>query len=37
MRGLAERLSVLAFALVLLAAVVGLSFAAGYVIGKLLL
>lgn len=37
MRGLAERLSVLAFALFVLAAVVGLSFAAGYVIGKLLL
>ena len=37
MRGLAERLSVLGFALVVLAAVVGLSFAAGYVIGKLLL
>ena len=37
MRGLAERLSVLVFALVVLAAVVGLSFAAGYVIGKLLL
>lgn len=37
MKGLAERLSVLAFAFLVLAAVVGLSFAAGYVIGKLLL
>ena len=37
MRGLADRLTVLAFALFVLAAVVGLSFAAGYVIGKLLL
>lgn len=37
MTKLAERATVLAFALFVLAAVVGLSFAAGYVIGKLLL
>jgi hypothetical protein len=32
-----ERLAVLAFALTLLAAFVGLSFAAGYIIGRLIL
>jgi hypothetical protein len=32
-----ERLAVLAFALALLGAIVGLSFAAGYIIGKLIL
>jgi hypothetical protein len=32
-----ERLSVLAFAAVVVGAIVGLAFAAGYVIGKLLL
>jgi hypothetical protein len=37
MTKLAERATVLAFALFVLGAVVGLSFAAGYVIGKLLL
>jgi hypothetical protein len=37
MTKLAERASVLAFALFVLAAIVGLSYAAGYVIGKLLL
>jgi hypothetical protein len=37
MTKLAERVSVLAFALFVLAAIVGLSYAAGYVIGKLLL
>jgi hypothetical protein len=34
---LGERLSVLAFAAFLVAAVVGLGFLAGYVVGKLLL
>jgi hypothetical protein len=37
MTRLAERATVLAFALFVLAAIVGLSYAAGYVIGKLLL
>jgi hypothetical protein len=37
MTKLAERATVLAFALFVLAAIVGLSYAAGYVIGKLLL
>ena len=37
MTKLGERVSVLAFALFVVAAIVGLSFAAGYVIGKLLL
>ena len=37
MKALAERLSVLAFALFILAVVLGVSYAAGYVIGKLLL
>jgi hypothetical protein len=37
MTRLVERLTVLAFATFVLAAVVGLAFAAGYVIGKLLL
>ena len=37
MSRLAERATVLAFALFVLAAVVGLSFAAGYLIGKLVL
>jgi len=32
-----ERLSVLAFAMLLVAAIVGLSFALGYLVGKLLL
>jgi hypothetical protein len=32
-----ERLSVLAFAALLVAAIVGLSFALGYLVGKLLL
>lgn len=32
-----ERLEVIAFALLVLAAVVGISFAAGYILGKLLL
>jgi hypothetical protein len=32
-----ERIAVLAFALALLAGVVGLAFAAGYILGKLLL
>ena len=32
-----ERLSVLAFAVVLVAAIVGIAFALGYVVGKLLL
>jgi hypothetical protein len=32
-----ERLTVLGFALVLLAAIVGLAFAAGYILGKVLL
>jgi hypothetical protein len=36
MTRLAERASVLAFALFVLAAIVGLSYAAGYVIGKFL-
>jgi hypothetical protein len=37
MRQLAERLSVLALAILVVAAVVGLAFLAGYVVGKLLL
>jgi hypothetical protein len=37
MTKLVERLTVLAFAMFVLAAVVGLAFGAGYVIGKLLL
>lgn len=37
MTRLGERLSVFAFAAVVLATIVGLAFAAGYVIGKLLL
>jgi hypothetical protein len=32
-----ERLAVFAFALALIAAIVGVSFAAGYIIGKLIL
>jgi hypothetical protein len=32
-----ERLSVLAFVLVVLAGIVGIAFAAGYILGKLLL
>jgi hypothetical protein len=32
-----ERLSVVAFVLALLAAIVGVAFAAGYILGKLLL
>jgi hypothetical protein len=32
-----ERLSVVAFVLVVLAAIVGIAFAAGYILGKLLL
>jgi hypothetical protein len=35
--GWADRIAVLAFALVLIGAIVGLSFAAGYIIGKLIL
>ena len=37
MAKLGDRLSVLAFATIVLAAIVGLAFAAGYVIGRLLL
>jgi len=37
MRQLVERLSVLALAILVVAAVVGLAFLAGYVVGKLLL
>jgi hypothetical protein len=37
MHGLRERLTVLTFAVVVLAAILGLAFAAGYVIGKLLI
>ena len=37
MHGLRERLTVLTFAAFVLAAFLGLAFAAGYVIGKLLL
>ena len=37
MAKLGERLSVFAFAAVVVGAIVGLAFAAGYVIGKLLL
>ena len=37
MHSIGERLIVLAFAAAVVAAIVGLSFAAGYVIGKLLL
>ena len=37
MTKLGERLSVFAFAMLVLAAIVGLAFAAGYAIGKLLL
>lgn len=36
MTKLGERMSVLAFAAFVIAAIVGLSFAAGYLIGKLL-
>ncbi len=32
-----ERISVVTFALLVLAAIVGISFAAGYILGKLLL
>jgi hypothetical protein len=32
-----ERLTVVAFALLVLAAIVGIAFAAGYILGKLLL
>ncbi len=32
-----ERITVVAFALLVLAAIVGVSFAAGYILGKLLL
>lgn len=32
-----ERLTVIAFALLVLAAIVGISFGAGYILGKLLL
>jgi len=32
-----ERITVVAFALLVLAAIVGISFAAGYILGKLLL
>jgi hypothetical protein len=35
--GWGDRLAVLGFALALLAGIVGLSFAAGYIIGKLIL
>lgn len=37
MHGVGERLTVLAFAAIVLTAIVGLAFAAGYVLGKLLL
>jgi hypothetical protein len=37
MTKLADRLSVFAFAAIVVGAIVGLAFAAGYVIGKLLL
>ena len=37
MKTLGERLSVLAFAVFIVAAVVGLAFLAGYLVGKLLL
>jgi hypothetical protein len=37
MRKLVERLSVFAFAAFVLAAIVGLAFAAGYIVGQLLL
>ena len=37
MAGFGERLSVFAFAAFILAAVVGLAFAAGYMVGKILL
>jgi hypothetical protein len=37
MKALGERLSVLAFATFVVAAVVGLAFLAGYLVGKLLL
>lgn len=37
MAQLGERLSVFAFAAVVILAIVGLAFAAGYIIGKLLL
>jgi hypothetical protein len=37
MRKLFERLSVFAFAAFVLAAIVGLAFAAGYIVGQLLL
>jgi hypothetical protein len=37
MRGLGERLSVLAVAVIVIVTVVGVAFGAGYLIGKLLL
>jgi hypothetical protein len=37
MRGLGERLSVFAVALIVIVMVVGLAFGAGYLVGKLLL
>jgi hypothetical protein len=37
MRKLGERLSVFAFAVVVLGTIVGLAFAAGYIVGQLLL
>lgn len=37
MTRMAERLTALTFALVVLAAIVGLAFAAGYILGKVLL
>jgi hypothetical protein len=37
MRGLGERLSVLAVALLVIVLVVGVAFGAGYLVGKLLL
>jgi hypothetical protein len=37
MRGLGERLSVFAVALIVVVMVVGLAFGAGYLVGKLLL
>jgi len=36
-RGWGDRLAVLGFALAVIGAIVGLSFAAGYIIGKLIL
>lgn len=37
MTRMTERLVVIAFAIVVLAAIVGIAFAAGYILGKLLL